>query len=177
MIRIPGLLAAALVSTLLAAAGVSLQTSHAQSPDGTAVALTGARLFDGTGRAPLEQSTLVIRNGRIEAVGAATVPDDAVRVDLSGKTIVPGLINAHGHLNSDRSARPIRDKLVGQLRLYADYGVTTVVVLGVGANDLEDAVKLREEQEHGTLDRARVYVAGPSLRNLRDGRRGPCTRG
>ena len=166
MIRIPGLLAAALVSTLLAAAGVSLQTSHAQAPDGTAVALTGARLFDGTGRAPLEQSTLVIRNGRIEAVGAATVPDDAVRIDLSGKTIVPGLINAHGHLNSDRSARPIRDKLVGQLRLYADYGVTTVVVLGVGANDLEDAVKLREEQEHGTLDRARVYVAGPSLRNL-----------
>ena len=166
MIRIPGLLAAALVSTLLAAAGVSLQTSHAQSPDGTAVVLTGARLFDGTGRAPLEQSTLVIRNGRIEAVGAATVPDDAVRIDLSGKTIVPGLINAHGHLNSDQSARPIRDKLVGQLRLYADYGVTTVVVLGVGANDLEDAVKLREEQEHGTLDRARVFVAGPSLRNL-----------
>ena len=166
MIRIPGLLAAALVSTLLAAAGVSLQTSHAQAPDGTAVALTGARLFDGTGRAPLEQSTLVIRNGRIEAVGAATVPDDAVRIDLSGKTIVPGLINAHGHLNSDQSARPIRDKLVGQLRLYADYGVTTVVVLGVGANDLEDAVKLREEQEHGTLDHARVYVAGPSLRNL-----------
>ena len=166
MIRIPGLLAAALVSTLLAAAGVSLQTSHAQAPDGTAVVLTGARLFDGTGRAPLEQSTLVIRNGRIEAVGAATVPDDAVRIDLSGKTIVPGLINAHGHLNSDQSARPIRDKLVGQLRLYADYGVTTVVVLGVGANDLEDAVKLREEQEHGTLDRARVYVAGPSLRNL-----------
>ena len=167
MIRIPGLLAAALVSTLLAAAGVSLQTSHAQAPDGTAVALTGARLFDGTGRAPLEQSTLVIRNGRIEAVGAATVPDDAVRIDLSGKTIVPGLINAHGHLNSDQSARPIRDKLVGQLRLYADYGVTTVVVLGVGANDLEDAVKLREEQEHGTLDHARVYVAGPSLRNSR----------
>ena len=166
MIRIPGLLAAALVSTLLAAAGVSLQTSHAQAPDGTAVVLTGARLFDGTGRAPLEQSTLVIRNGRIEAVGAATVPDDAVRIDLSGKTIVPGLINAHGHLNSDRSDRPIRDRLVGQLRLYADYGVTTVVVLGVGANDLEDAVKLREEQEHGTLDRARVYVAGPSLRNL-----------
>ncbi len=166
MIRIPGLLAAALVSTLLAAAGVSLQTSHAQAPDGTAVALTGARLFDGTGRAPLEQSTLVIRNGRIEAVGAATVPDDAVRIDLTGKTIVPGLINAHGHLNSGQPDQPIRERLAGQLRLYADYGVTTVVVLGIGANDLEDAVTLREEQEHGTLDRARVYVAGPSLQNL-----------
>ncbi|PYS46058.1 MAG: amidohydrolase, partial [Acidobacteria bacterium] len=85
----------------------------------------------------------------------------------SGKTIVPGLINAHGHLNADQSTRPIRDKLAGQLRVYADYGVTTVVVLGTGPDDLQDAVKLRDEQEHGTLDRARVYVAGPSLRDLK----------
>ncbi len=166
MIRTHRLLAAAFIYTLLVAAGVSLQTSHAQAPDGTAVVLTGARLFDGTGSAPLEQSTLVIRNGRIEAVGAVTAPADAVHIDLSGKTIIPGLINAHGHLNADQSARPIRDRLVGQLRLYADYGVTTVVVLGVGANDLEEAVKLGDDQERETLEHARVYVAGASLRDL-----------
>jgi imidazolonepropionase-like amidohydrolase len=40
-------------------------------------------------------------------------------------------------------------------------------VLGTGQNDLEDTVKLRDEQEHGTLDRARVYAAGPSLRYLK----------
>lgn len=169
MIRIPRPLAAALVITLLVAVGDSFQTSHAQAPDGAAVALVGARLFDGTGRAPLEQSTLLIRNGRIEAVGgpgAVTIPADAVRVDLSGKTILPGLVNAHGHLSADQSNRPIREKLVGQLRVYADYGITTVVVLGTGENDLEDAVKLRQEQENGSLDRARVYVAGPSLQRL-----------
>ena len=169
MIRIPRPLAAALVSSLLVAAGVSLQVSHAQAPDGAAVVLTGARLFDGTGSAPLEQSTLVIRNGRIEAVGAAgtvMAPADAVRIDLSGKTILPGLINAHGHLNADQSNGPIREKLAGQLRVYADYGVTTVVVLGSGADDLEDTVQLRYEQESGSLDRARVYVAGPSLRDF-----------
>ncbi len=170
MTRIPRSLAAVLVRTLLAVAGCSFQASYAQVPDGAAVALTGARLFDGTGTAPLERSTLVIRDGRIEAVGAAnavTIPADAVRVDLSGKTVLPGLINAHGHLNADQSTRPVRDKLIGQLRVYADYGVTTVVVLGADATDLEDALELRDEQERGPLDRARVYVAGPSLQNLR----------
>jgi imidazolonepropionase-like amidohydrolase len=58
-------------------------------------------------------------------------------------------------------------KLASQLRIYADYGITTVVVLGAGAKDLEDVVKLRDAQESGTLDRARTYVAGQSLRNLK----------
>jgi hypothetical protein len=51
--------------------------------------------------------------------------------------------------------------------VYADYGVTTVVVLGTLPNDLPDAVKLRDEQEHGPLDRARVFPAGTSLRDLK----------
>ena len=169
MIRIRTGLAAVLLGTLLLAA-FSFQSSLAQAPAAGAVVLTGARLIDGTGRAPLEQATLVIRNGRIEAAGApaaVTPPAGAARIDLSGKTIVPGLINAHGHLNADQSTRPVPDKLAGQLRVYADYGITTVVVLGTGANDLQDAVKLRDQQEHGTLDRARVYAAGPSLRDLK----------
>ena len=127
-------------------------------------------MIDGTGAAPLDQATILIANGRIEAVGTAAavkIPAGATRVDMSGKTIVPGLINAHGHLNADQSTRPIPEKLAGQLRVYADYGITTVVVLGTGPKDLEDAVKLRDAQESGTLDRARLYVAGPSLRDLK----------
>jgi imidazolonepropionase-like amidohydrolase len=57
--------------------------------------------------------------------------------------------------------------LIGQLRVYADYGVTAVAVLGTGPADLQDAIKLRDEQERGSLDRARVFVAAPSLRNLK----------
>ena len=144
--------------------------SAAQTPAGGIVALTGARVINGTGAAPLEQATILIANGRIEGVGtgaAVNIPAGATRVDMSGKTIVPGLINAHGHLNADQSTRPIPEKLAGQLRVYADYGITTVVVLGTGPKDLEDAVKLRDAQESGTLDRARVYVAGPSIRDLK----------
>jgi imidazolonepropionase-like amidohydrolase len=51
--------------------------------------------------------------------------------------------------------------------VYADYGITTVVVLGSGPKDLEDTVKLRDAQENGILDRARVYVAGASIRDLK----------
>jgi imidazolonepropionase-like amidohydrolase len=166
--RIHGLFVAVLAGAVLVA--VDGQALRAQTPAEGATVLTGARLFDGTGSAPLEESTLVIRGGRIEAVGASgavTVPADAVRIDLEGKTILPGLVNAHGHLNADQSAGPARQRLAGQLRLYAEYGVTTVVVLGTGDNDLEDAVRLRQEQGRGRLDRARVYVAGPSLRDLR----------
>jgi imidazolonepropionase-like amidohydrolase len=159
--------ATVLLGTLLGVASFSLQLPLAQTP---AVALTGARLIDGTGNPPIEQATIVIANGRIESVGpasAARIPAGATRVDMAGKTIVPGLINAHGHLNADPSSRPIRDKLAGQLRIYADYGVTTVVVLGAGENDLADAVALREAQSHGALERARVFVAGASLRDLK----------
>jgi imidazolonepropionase-like amidohydrolase len=170
MIRISTRLAV-LLGLLLVFAGLSLQTSLAQAPAGGTVAMTGARVIDGTGAAPIEGATVVIANGRIQAVGtgsAVTVPGGATRVDMSGKTIMPGIINAHAHLNADMTPnRSIRDKLISQLKVYADYGVTTVVVLGAGVDDLDETVKLREEQGTGPLDRARVFVAGSSIRNLK----------
>ena len=168
MIRISTRLAAVLLGTLVGVAGFSYQSSLAQAP---AVAFTGARVIDGTGAAPIEQATIVVANGRIESVGAAAaakIPAGATRVDMTGKTIVPGLINAHGHLNADPSTtKSPADRLSGQLRVYADYGITTVVVLGANPDDLGATVKLREAQSSGPLDRARVYVAGSSIRNLK----------
>jgi imidazolonepropionase-like amidohydrolase len=104
-------LLAVLLGSLLLPGAASLDRPLAQAPPAGTVALTGARLFDGTDRPPIELATLLIRNGRIEAAGTSTalaVPAGAARVDLSGKTIIPGLINAHAHVNGDAgSTRPI----------------------------------------------------------------------
>jgi len=157
------------MGTLMVLAAFSFHSLRAQATAGGTVAMTGARVIDGTGAQPIEKATIVISNGRIEAVGAKVkIPAGATRIDMSGKTIMPGIINAHGHLSFRfDDSLPARERLTRQLRVYADYGVTTVVVLGTGQGDLDDAVKLREEQGHGTLDRARVYAAGPSLRNIK----------
>jgi cytosine/adenosine deaminase-related metal-dependent hydrolase len=65
-------------------------------------AWVGARIIDGTGKPAIENATLVIRNGHIEAAGKRVkVRAGAERIDATGKTIIPGLINAHGHLNRE----------------------------------------------------------------------------
>src|SRR5512138_551486 len=101
---------------------LSSQQPLAQAPADGVVALTGARLIDGTGRAPIDSATLVIDNGRVSAVGpgsAVAIPEGATRVALDGKTIVPGLVNAHGHVQVEQaSTLPVRDDLLRRLRMY-----------------------------------------------------------
>ena len=111
------------MGTLLVLAAFSFQPLLAQAPAGT-LALTGARVINGTGAQPLEQATIVISNGRIEAVGTKVkIPAGATRIDMSGKTIMPGIINAHGHLSFkfDESL-PGREKLIRQIKLQIEPG-------------------------------------------------------
>jgi imidazolonepropionase-like amidohydrolase len=138
--------------------------SGGQIASNASVALTGARLIDGSGGAPVERATLILRDGLVQAAGpsgAVQIPAGAVRMDLSGKTIIPGLINAHAHVNADNdSSVTVRDQLAAQLLLYAQYGVTTIVSLG---DDGIESVKLRDELARSAPDRARPYLAGPNL--------------
>jgi imidazolonepropionase-like amidohydrolase len=72
--------------------------------------LKGGRLIDGNGGAPLENSVLVLKGKQIEAVGAAetvSVPQEAEVIDTSGKTVMPGLIEAHVHLLGIKSMNPL----------------------------------------------------------------------
>jgi imidazolonepropionase-like amidohydrolase len=153
------------VGTLLALATLASPPPQAQTPaTGAAVAFTNARIIDGTGRPPIERGTLVISGGRVVAVGPAAstaVPAGAQRIDASGKTIVPGFINDHAHLNVDRGATlPVRDDLIRRLKMYAAYGVTSTVSLGSTPADELEGFKLMQEQDHAGLDRARLYTAG-----------------
>jgi imidazolonepropionase-like amidohydrolase len=132
------------------ACALSLVSVGAQAP-ASVKAFTGARLIDGTDRAPVADATIVVRDGRIVAAGPAssvTVPAGAERVVLSGKTVIPGIINAHGHVNTPD----------GDLKTYAAYGVTTVFSLG-GENAAHFAA--RDSQNTASLNRARIFVAGP----------------
>jgi imidazolonepropionase-like amidohydrolase len=146
------------LAVLVAAAPPS---SVAQS--GATRAFTGARLFDGTG-AVIDNATLVVTNGRVVAAGAGVpVPAGAERVDVAGRFVMPGLINSHGHVGATKGLRAgpelySRENVLSHLRLYARYGVTTVVSLG---DDRDEGFRVRDEQETAALDRARLYVAGP----------------
>src|SRR5271166_5973846 len=64
------------------------------------VVLTGARLIDGSGRPAVENSTLVIEGDKIGSVGPSSdkYPTEALVIDCSGKTIIPGLISDHSHI-------------------------------------------------------------------------------
>src|SRR5437660_11881899 len=70
--------------------------------DTPVVALTHVRVIDGTGAAPKEDQTLIIRDGNIVALGAARstrAPDGAQVMDLTGKSVIPGLVMMHEHLS------------------------------------------------------------------------------
>jgi imidazolonepropionase-like amidohydrolase len=131
-------------------------------------AFVGATLFDGTGAPPIPNAVLAVADGRIVSVGPAdevTIPGDAERVDLSGRFIIPGLVNAHGHIGSadglqSGPAVNTDENVRRQLAMSARYGVTTVVSLG---DDREPGFRAREDNESLDLDRARLFVAGPVI--------------
>src|SRR5262245_49401032 len=86
-------------SFIAAAALVALAApSLAQTQNVTA--FEGARLITGDGGTPIEDSVFVVEGNRIAQVGRrgqVTVPAGAMRVDLRGKTVMPGIVDAHGH--------------------------------------------------------------------------------
>ena len=128
------------------------------------VAFVGATIIDGTDAAPLKDGVIVVTDGRIQTVGPrsdVTLPQEAEVIDVAGKYIMPGLINAHGHVGAtiglNGNGGYTRANLLRQLSLYARYGVTTVNSLG---GDFGQGFRLRDEQFNSDLNRARIYVAG-----------------
>jgi imidazolonepropionase-like amidohydrolase len=140
-----------------------LRASPVEAPP---VVLEGARLIDGTGQPPLENSALVIDGGVIRAVGpkgSLSYPSGAKVIDLRGKTIMPALINLHGHLGltrdglSQSGANYTEENIRRQLEKYLAYGVGAVLSLG---SDQDLIYKLRDAQRAGALGGARLYTAG-----------------
>jgi len=124
--------------TLLFAAGCSTQPP---APETDAVVYEGARLIVGDESAPIENAAIVVENGRFTAAGPSgqvTVPEGAARVDLTGKTVMPAIIDTHKHLAGTREA------LVDQLEHLAYYGVGVATSLGQDEGDLEGSPVTRQ---------------------------------
>ena len=96
--------------------------SSAQTP---VTVFVGATVIDGSGAAPVENAVLLVRDGRVAALGRTSVviPPGANRIDLRRKTVLPGFVNAHAHVDDPMGTRA---NLERQLLLYGVYGITSV---------------------------------------------------
>src|SRR6185437_11290606 len=97
--------------------------------DTSVVALTHVRVIDGTGAPARDDQTLVIRDGNIAALGAASsvsIPAGAEVMDLSGKSVIPGLVMLHEHLFYPTGPGVYGNDYVSFTRLYLAGGVTTM---------------------------------------------------
>jgi enamidase len=167
------LAAAILAVTIAAVAITAAQRGGGQNPlqpylkvNAPVVVLTHVRVIDGTGAPPRENQTLVIRDGRIAAIGdAASVPEGATVIDATGKSVIPGLVMLHEHLYY-----PTGPGVYGQLgqsftRLYLAGGVTTMRTGGNvnGIMDLAIKQKIdRGEAPGPAIDATAPYLEGPN---------------
>jgi len=125
------------------------------SPPGAGVvAIVGAQLIDGTGSDPIAESVVLIRDGRIEAVGpqsSTPVPDGAEVIDATSQTVMPGLVDTHAHYHGDL------DRVRRQFGKQLYFGVTTARSIGA---DPPDKVGLMLEAHTGQVTAPRMYTAG-----------------
>jgi imidazolonepropionase-like amidohydrolase len=132
-------------------AAVVLVLAACTPPGEGVIALEGATLMDGAGGPPLRESLILIKDGHIQAVGRGdeiSIPRGAERVNVTGKTIIPGLIDAHARVERWAAAR------------YLAWGVTTVRDLGAGGDSV---FALKNDLNLGTVTGPRMFTSGPMI--------------
>ena len=164
-----GIALAAAIACTGASVGCAGESPVSPAPASSAVVYDGARLIDGTGMPAIEGSRLVVDDGVVTAVGPhdeVESPPGATVIDLTGKSVMPALVNLHGHVGFQRgltydAANYTRENVVDHLNRYAYYGVGVIVSLGTDAGDVWSDI--RRDQEAGTLGGARLFTAGRGL--------------
>ena len=145
----------------------ALQAGNQMRAAGAITVFEGARLIVGDGSAPIENAVFLVQNNRFTGIGAKgrlQTPAGAHRVDLSGKTVIPALVDDHVHMGyrsglTFTAANYTRERLLDTLDHFAYYGVAAVLEAGTGRGELPFLVR----NESRRLDR-------PSTRYLTAGR-------
>ena len=156
--------------------GCAIVVSVCLSQGNRTIVFEGARLITGDGSAPIENSAFVIQNNRFTTVGRkgeVQAPPGATRVDLTGKTVIPGLVDVHSHFGflnqrdgSMSKANFNRENLLDHLRRYAYHGFAASISMGTDFGELP--YQLREEVNPGaalyrTVGRGLAYPgSGPN---------------
>ena len=163
------ILACGLAIGAMASVAVYSQTGPAANP---AVIYEGARLILGSASAsPINDGAFVVQNGMITAIGrkgAVTAPAGAARVDLTGKTVIPALIDVHSHFGYNTvaglgvsSANYTPENLYDQFQREAFYGVGTVNDGGTAVVPL--SLQFQADQKAGKYPGASRYVFAPGI--------------
>ncbi len=172
--RISPIAVAALLAAGLAA-GPAAHDLHAQrtvdadlrefvAVDAPAVALTHVKVIDGTGADGVADRTVVIEDGRIAEVGPAgevDIPEGAEVMDLSGHTVIPGLVGLHNHSYYTGGRGRAAQLSFSGSRLYLASGVTTIRTTGARYPYVE--LNLREDIAEGRAIGPTVFATGPYL--------------
>jgi imidazolonepropionase-like amidohydrolase len=152
-------------------------TTFAQAPDrqqfirveAPTVVLTHVRVIDGTGAAPREDQTIVMSGGKIQSLGASATtkaPANAQALDLSGYTVLPGLVGMHDHMFFPMGGSPPMYSNMGSSfpRLYLALGVTTIRTTGSVApyTDLE----IKRLIDSGQMIGPKMHVTAPYLEGM-----------
>lgn len=147
--------------------------------DAPVVALVHARVVDGTGAPAREDQTLVLQDGRIKAMGAASavaLPKEAQVLDLAGHTVLPGLVGMHNHLfythsihSDEKGGAPAPGRTFAEIaysapRLYLACGVTTIRT--TGSLEPYTDLNVKRQIDAGLMPGPKMDVTGPYLEGL-----------
>ena len=157
----------ALLIILVPAAALSGQTLPADlkafvSVDAPVIALTHVRVIDGTGAPAREDQALVVSGGKIQALGTAlAIPAGAKVMDLSGYTVIPGLVGMHDHLFYPQGGGFFAEMGFSFPRLYLACGVTTIRT--TGSIEPYTDIEIKKLIDSGKSIGPKMHVTGPYL--------------
>lgn len=128
------------------------------------VVLSHVTVIDGTGAPPRQDQTIVIRDGRIAEVGAAAsvaAPAGAPVMDLTGKTVIPGIVGMHDHLFYNAAGGRSAGLAFSGPRLYLGSGVTTIRTTGTTAPYAD--INTKHAVDAGKIPGPRIHITAPYI--------------